>query len=731
MRCLAVSVGSTVLTAVRARRARARLRRTRRLRERGRGARAASARRTSRTDAGCGANAIAATTRARSRRSGRSRSPGLIAVDDRGRRGWTGISTGWPPAFRAIALPFANLAVVRRVVDRAVRAARPRHLPGPSRSASSPCRRSIPDHARPAPRPDCGAIPTGTTAVLDPPTDNRAPPLDRWTVARADPTGCRSGRGPATPLGASALLALCRHGRALPLGISARPAGRTRTTRPRCRPGTQSWKACFFGSFDSSNFISVDKSPASLWVMGLSARLFGVNAWSILVPQALEGVAAVGAALRDDSPMVRAGRRAHGRRGARAQPGRGADVPVQQPRRAARACSWSRGAYSMTRALESGRTTWLLLAFSFVGFGFLAKMLQALLVVPAFGVVYLFAGPPKLGRRVGQLALGAVAMLVSAGWWIAAVQLTPASARPYIGGSQNNSLWNLMFGYNGFGRLDRQRDRQRGRRNTQAAGSGARPGSLRMFNNAVRRSDLVVAARGVDPARRPGCCSRCARRAPTARRAAFLLWGGWLLVTGVAFSLGQGIIHPYYSVALAPAIGALVGMGAVVLWQRRANLAARLFMAATVLVTVWWSVQLLAALRTLVVRGSGRRRRRRHQRHDRARRVAGRVEPRVDGARGRCGRRRARGPGCVVDRRPLPSHTRVRSPLRPDSRRNVGFRWTALPLNVRGSRSCRPVVSPSCEPVQRSEQLGGRAFGTFGGGRQPFGPDRAECRWPR
>ena len=68
-------------------------------------------------------------------------------------------------------------------------------------------------------------------------------------------------------------------------------------------------------------------------------------------------------------------------------------------------------------------------------------------------LVYLFAGPPRFGKRVWQLALGAVAMLVSAGWWIAAVQLTPASARPYIGGSQNNSLWNLMFGYNGFGRL--------------------------------------------------------------------------------------------------------------------------------------------------------------------------------------------------------------------------------------------------------------------------------------
>src|SRR5277367_4974214 len=58
--------------------------------------------------------------------------------------------------------------------------------------------------------------------------------------------------------------------------------------------GSKSWKAFFFGSSDASNFITVDKAPASLWVMEISARIFGLNSWSILVPQALEGVASVG-----------------------------------------------------------------------------------------------------------------------------------------------------------------------------------------------------------------------------------------------------------------------------------------------------------------------------------------------------------------------------------------------------------------------------------------------------
>ena len=128
---------------------------------------------------------------------------------------------------------------------------------------------------------------------------------------------------------------------------------------------------------------------------------------------------------------------------------------------------------------SDGSTGWLVFAFSLVGFGFLAKMLQALIVLPAFGLVYLFAGPPRLGRRIGQLFLAGLAMLASAGWWIAIVQLTPAASRPYIGGSQNNSLWNLMFGYNGFGRLT-------GNENGSVTGGGSSPwgitGLTRLFN---------------------------------------------------------------------------------------------------------------------------------------------------------------------------------------------------------------------------------------------------------
>ena len=402
---------------------------------------------------------------------------------------------------------------------------------------------------------------------------------------------------------------------------------------------SQSWRAWFFGSFDSSNFITVDKSPASLWIMGLSARLFGVNAWSILVPQALEGVAAVGllyAAIRRwFSPVAALTAGAV----LALSPAAALMFRFNNPDALLVLCLVA-GAYSLTRALESGSTKWLLLAFSCVGFGFLAKMLQALLVVPAFGLVYLFAGPPRFGKRVWQLALGAVAMVVSAGWWIAAVQLTPASARPYIGGSQNNSLWNLMFGYNGFGRLTGDETGSVGG-GTRGGGRWGATGLFRLFNNEFggQISWLLPAALILLAA---GLLFTINAPRTDRTRAAFLLWGGWLLVTGVAFSLGQGIIHPYYTVALAPAIGALVGMGAVVLWQHRANVIARLFMVAAVLVTALWSTELLSqrvGLVSVAPTGDRHRRRRRHRRDPR---VADCVEPCDVRARDRRGRGPAR-----------------------------------------------------------------------------------------
>ncbi len=372
--------------------------------------------------------------------------------------------------------------------------------------------------------------------------------------------------------------------------------------------GAHSWKAFFFGSFDSSSFITVDKPPASLWVMELSARVFGVNSWSILVPQALEGVATV-------ALLYATVRRRFSPAAALLAGAVMAVTPVavlmfrfDNPD-ALLVLLLVGAAYATTRAIERAGTWWLLLAAALVGTGFLTKMLQAFIVVPVFAVVYLLAAPTSVRRRIGQLLAAGVALVVASGWWVAVVSLVPASARPYIGGSQTNSVLELVLGYNGFGRLT---GNENGSVGGGAAGTAGRWGSTgwdRLFG-----SDMGTQVSWLMPAALVLMVAMLwsLRRAPRTdgQRAAVLLWGGWLLLTGVVFSYAQGIIHAYYTVALAPAIGALVGIGAVELWRQREIGWARAALALALGATAVWAFVLLGrtpdwypALRTFVLAG--------------------------------------------------------------------------------------------------------------------------------
>jgi 4-amino-4-deoxy-L-arabinose transferase-like glycosyltransferase len=356
--------------------------------------------------------------------------------------------------------------------------------------------------------------------------------------------------------------------------------------------GSHSWKAMFFGSFDSSNFITVDKPPASLWVMDLSARIFGVSSWSILVPQALEGVAAV-------AILFATVRRRFGAAAGLIAGGALALTPVavlmfrfNNPDALLVLCLVA-SAYAMARGLEAGRTRWLLLAGALLGVGFLAKMLQVLFVVPGFALVYLGFAPVAMRRRVGQLLASGLAMVVAGGWWVAAVALTPAADRPYVGGSSDNSILNLIFGYNGFGRLTGNETGSVGGAGGNAGGQWGPTGLTRLFNAEMggQISWLLPAALILLVA-----VLVIWRRLPRTDggRAQVALWGSWLVVTGLAFSFGKGIIHPYYTVALAPAIGALVGIGVTVLWSRRTEIVGRALLAATLAVTAVWAYVLLS-----------------------------------------------------------------------------------------------------------------------------------------
>src|SRR4051812_35120668 len=197
--------------------------------------------------------------------------------------------------------------------------------------------------------------------------------------------------------------------------------------------GTQSWKAMFFGSLDAGNAITVDKPAFFLWPMEISARIFGLNGWSLLVPQALEGVAAV-------ALLAATVRRVAGHAAGLAAGALLAVTPVavlmfrfDNPD-AMLTLLLTASAYATVRALRSARGQWwLALAGTLVGLGFITKMGQALLVVPALVIAYLWAAPVGLGRRIRDVLGAGVAMVAGAGWWIAVVQFWPASDRPYIG----------------------------------------------------------------------------------------------------------------------------------------------------------------------------------------------------------------------------------------------------------------------------------------------------------
>jgi 4-amino-4-deoxy-L-arabinose transferase-like glycosyltransferase len=350
--------------------------------------------------------------------------------------------------------------------------------------------------------------------------------------------------------------------------------------------GATSWKAWFFGSSDASNAITVDKTPASLWVMGLSARLFGVNSWSILVPQALMGVGSVWL-------LYATVRRWFSPAAALIAGAVLALTPVavlmfrfNNPD-ALLVLLLIAGAYCVTRAVENASSLWLALAGVAVGFGFLTKMLQAFLVLPAFGLVYLIAAPVSLGRRLLHLlgALGAV--VVAGGWWIVAVELTPD--RPYIGGSQTNSVLELTLGYNGLGRLTGDE--------VGSVGGGrgwGTPGWSRLLSAEMGSqiawllpAALVLLIAGLWLTR---------GRA----RTALALWGGWLVVTAAVFSFMNGIIHSYYTVALAPAIAAIIGIAAAELWERRHEPVAAAVLSGSVAVSALQCYVLINAFSTPV-----------------------------------------------------------------------------------------------------------------------------------
>jgi 4-amino-4-deoxy-L-arabinose transferase-like glycosyltransferase len=357
--------------------------------------------------------------------------------------------------------------------------------------------------------------------------------------------------------------------------------------------GSVNWEAFFYGSSDAANSITVDKPPASLWLMALSVRLFGLSSWSILLPEALMGVGTV-------LLVYLIVRRHFSARTALLAGGVLAITPVaalmfrfNNPD-ALLVLLLTAATYFTLRGIESGRMRWVLWAGVAVGLGFLTKQLQAFLILPVLAGVYLAAAPISWKKRFGHLLAALGAVIVSAGWWVAIVELVPASMRPYIGGSQTNSFLELTFGYNGLGRLTGNETGSvtGGGGNATGGGMWGSTGILRLFEGEIggQITWLLPAALVLFAAAL--VLGRTMKRTD-ARRATLLLFGGWLVVTAAAFSFMAGIFHAYYTVALAPALAGTAAIGGAAVWAAREKLWVRILAAVTMLGTAVWAYVLL------------------------------------------------------------------------------------------------------------------------------------------
>lgn len=345
--------------------------------------------------------------------------------------------------------------------------------------------------------------------------------------------------------------------------------------------GSQDWKAFFFGSLDAGNLITVDKPPLSIWIMSLSVRLFGLNPWALLVPQALMGVTTTWL-------IYKIIRRSHPAGPALLGGLIYATTPVvvlmsryNNPEPLMGLLTVT-AVYFVLRAAEDNRWAWYLLAGTSLGLGFMAKQIQAFVPIPALVLVVLLFGAGSLASRLVRLIVTLTALVLSGGWWMTIVELTPAANRPYVGGSASNSILELTLDYNGLARFI-QLPVSAGSGAIKSAGPDAAPydgGLTRLFNGnfAPEAAWLLFSALAIALVL---AVLPYLLRTQQARLLA-VTSGVWLVSTYTVLSFMGTMIHTYYTYSLAPPIALLMPVGLFALWRARGRLPVRLIGAAVV-----------------------------------------------------------------------------------------------------------------------------------------------------
>ena len=388
-----------------------------------------------------------------------------------------------------------------------------------------------------------------------------------------------------------------------------------------------SWHNFFFNAFDPAGFVTVDKPPLGLWVQTISAAIFGFSGSSLLLPQALAGVLSV-------LVLYHLVKRTFGPPAGLISALVLAVTPIfvaanrNNTQDSLLVFVLLLAAWAVIRATETGRLRWLLVCAALVGLGFNIKMLQAFLVVPAFYLLYLLGASVRWWKRPIHLGLATVVMLVVSFAWVAAVDLTPAEARPYVGSSSNNTVTELIIGHNGLSRLlpggknwlarlgvtddssgipaqatdgaqpgrppgappaapppgdrinkamppggqfgqpgprDDDGPPSQGRKGGGFSNETGEPGLLRLFNHQLAgQISWLLPLAGIGLL---AAAWQTRLHLPLGRRHQnLLLWAMWLLPMLVFFSMAN-MFHRYYLEMLAPAIAALVGAGVVAMWE--------------------------------------------------------------------------------------------------------------------------------------------------------------------